>query len=164
MRNTRLIIHADARFRACYKGVTTDSSLLLAAINNTKAGPTPFSGAANFQEEIRKTTNLLTTAQISLYPIAAEGLTSDVAFQANNREITERRGNLSMQDTLQQSRKAAIDLDASHASMEQLRWAEENGSSFLKATAEAALIADLKHYNLLRPVLLELKKEWPRPA
>jgi VWFA-related protein len=80
----------------------------------------PFSGAANFQEEIRKTTNLLTTAQISLYPIAAEGLTSDVAFQANNREITERRGNLSMQDTLQQSRKASIDLDASHASMEQL--------------------------------------------
>jgi len=40
-----------------------------------------------------------------------------------------------------------------------LRWAEENGSSFLKTTAEAALIADLKHYNLLRPVLLELKKE-----
>jgi VWFA-related protein len=80
----------------------------------------PFSGAANFQEEIRKTTNLLTTAQISLYPIAAEGLTSDVAFQAGNREITERRGSLSMQDTMQESRKATIDLDASHASMEQL--------------------------------------------
>lgn len=45
-----------------------------------------------------------------------------------------------------------------------LRWAEEDGSCFLKTTAEAALIADLKHYNLLRPVLLELKKEWPNPA
>jgi hypothetical protein len=45
-----------------------------------------------------------------------------------------------------------------------LRWAEESGSSFLKTTAEAALIADLKHYNLLWPVLLELKKEWPEPA
>ena len=45
-----------------------------------------------------------------------------------------------------------------------LRWAEENGSSFPKATADAGFIADLKHYNLLRPVLLELKKEWPRPA
>jgi hypothetical protein len=45
-----------------------------------------------------------------------------------------------------------------------LRWAEKDGSSFLKATAEAALIADLKHYNLLWPVLLELKKEWPEPA
>jgi hypothetical protein len=45
-----------------------------------------------------------------------------------------------------------------------LRWAFESGSSFLKATAEAALIADLKHYNLLRPVLLGLKREWPQPA
>jgi len=45
-----------------------------------------------------------------------------------------------------------------------LRWAEENGRSFLKTTAEAALIADLKHYNLLRPVLLELKREWPKLA
>ena len=45
-----------------------------------------------------------------------------------------------------------------------LHWAEENGTSFLKVTAEAALLADLKHYNLLRPVLLELKREWPQPA
>lgn len=45
-----------------------------------------------------------------------------------------------------------------------LRWAEENGGSFLRTTAEAALIADLRHYNLLRAVLLELKKEWPKPA
>ena len=45
-----------------------------------------------------------------------------------------------------------------------IRWAEENGSSFLKATAGAALIADLRHYNLLRPLLLELKKEWPKAA
>ena len=45
-----------------------------------------------------------------------------------------------------------------------LRWSQENGPSFLRMTAEAALIADLKHYNLLRPVLLELKKEWPSPA
>ena len=45
-----------------------------------------------------------------------------------------------------------------------LRWAEGNGSSFLKTTAEAALIADLKHYNLLRPFLLELKREWPKAA
>ena len=45
-----------------------------------------------------------------------------------------------------------------------LRWAEETGSSCLKTTAEAALLADLKHYNLLRPVLLELKREWPKPA
>jgi hypothetical protein len=47
---------------------------------------------------------------------------------------------------------------------EWLRCAGENGSSFLKATAEAALIADLKHYNLLRPVLLKLKEDETRSA
>ena len=45
-----------------------------------------------------------------------------------------------------------------------LRWAVENVASFLMATAEAALIADLMHYSLLRPVLLELKREWPKPG
>ena len=45
-----------------------------------------------------------------------------------------------------------------------LIWAEENGSSFLRAVAEAALFADLKNYALLCPILLELKKEWPKPA
>jgi VWFA-related protein len=92
----------------------------------------PFSGAGSFQEEIRKTTNLLTSAQISLYPVGAEGLTSELAFQANNREISERRGNVSMQDTLQESRKASIDLDASHASMEQL--ARETGGQAIYNT------------------------------
>ena len=37
----------------------------------------------------------------------------------------------------------------------------DNGSDFLQAIAQAALLADLKHYNLLRPVLLELKRQWP---
>lgn len=82
--------------------------------------PDPFSAAVNFKEEIRGTTDLLTTAQVALYPIAAEGLTSDSAFQVNNREISQRRGTLAMQDTLQQSQKASIELDSSHSSMEQL--------------------------------------------
>jgi hypothetical protein len=45
-----------------------------------------------------------------------------------------------------------------------LRWELENGSSFLRAIAEAALVADLKHYNLLRPVLLGLKDGESRSA
>ena len=36
--------------------------------------------------------------------------------------------------------------------------------SFLRTIAEASFMADLKNYHLLRPVLLELKKEWPKPA
>ena len=80
----------------------------------------PFSAAVNFKEEIRKTTDLLTTAHVALYPVAAEGLVSDSAFQVNNRQIGEKRGTVAMQDTIQQSQAASSDLDASHASMEQL--------------------------------------------
>jgi hypothetical protein len=39
-----------------------------------------------------------------------------------------------------------------------LRWELEEGSSFMRAIAEAALVADLKHYNLLRPFLMRLKE------
>jgi hypothetical protein len=42
--------------------------------------------------------------------------------------------------------------------------AEENGPSFRRTIAEAAFTADLNDYNLLRPALLELKREWPKPA
>lgn len=42
-----------------------------------------------------------------------------------------------------------------------LRWADQHGGSFLRAIAEAAFLADLKHYNMLRPVLLELRMQWP---
>ncbi len=42
-----------------------------------------------------------------------------------------------------------------------LRWAEQNGTSFLRTIAEAAFLADLKHYHLLRPVLITLKAMHP---
>jgi hypothetical protein len=47
-----------------------------------------------------------------------------------------------------------------------LRWADESHEvpMFVRKVAEAATIADLPHYVLLRPVLLELKREKPRPA
>jgi VWFA-related protein len=82
--------------------------------------PDPFSGARNFQDEIRKTTDLLTTAQVALYPIAAEGLVSDTAFQVDNRQIGQKRIGMAAQDTMRQSRTAALDLSSAHASMEQL--------------------------------------------
>jgi hypothetical protein len=43
-----------------------------------------------------------------------------------------------------------------------LRWAEENGPSFLRTIAEAAFAADLKNYNLIRPALLKLKEATPK--
>jgi hypothetical protein len=45
-----------------------------------------------------------------------------------------------------------------------VRWADQHGSSFLRAIAEAAFVSDLKHYALLRPVLLKLKEDEPRSS
>jgi hypothetical protein len=39
--------------------------------------------------------------------------------------------------------------------------ASERGTSFLHAIAEAAFLSDLKHYRLLRPILLSLRKMHP---
>jgi len=45
-----------------------------------------------------------------------------------------------------------------------LRWASESGEApnFIRTIAEAASIPDLPNYALLRPVLLELKRQYPR--
>lgn len=47
-----------------------------------------------------------------------------------------------------------------------LRGAFEHGSSFLRAIAETAFLADTQAYRLLRPVLIKLKEtqEWNLPA
>jgi len=82
--------------------------------------PDPFRAAINFQEDIRKTTDLLTAAQVAIYPIAAEGLVSDTAFQVNGREIGQKRASVAAQDTMQQSRSDRMNRDSGHASMQQL--------------------------------------------
>jgi hypothetical protein len=47
-----------------------------------------------------------------------------------------------------------------------LEWAYESGEvpSFFRTMAEAAFLADMPHYVLLRPTLLVLKQERPRPV
>ena len=44
-----------------------------------------------------------------------------------------------------------------------LRWVSERGNTpmFVSAVAEAATLASLPDYALLRPVLLELKQRYP---
>ena len=47
-----------------------------------------------------------------------------------------------------------------------LHWAEDTLDLpiFIRTIAEAAFFADLRNYPLLRPVLLEVKRQCPRPA
>jgi hypothetical protein len=47
-----------------------------------------------------------------------------------------------------------------------LHWAEDTLDLpiFVRTIVEAAFFADLRHYPLLRPILLEVKRQWPRPV
>ena len=49
--------------------------------------PDPFNIATTFQDDIRKTADILTASQAALYPIGAEGLVPDTAFEANGKEM-----------------------------------------------------------------------------
>ncbi len=85
----------------------------------------PFGGEKNYQEEVRKTADLLAAAQIAIYPIGAEGLMTDQTFQVSGTEISQQRGAIQHQNQIQISRDQYWDRDASHASMEQ--FAKETG-------------------------------------
>ena len=82
--------------------------------------PDPFNIAASFQNEIRKTTDLLSSAQLALYPIAAEGLVSDAIFQANGSEIGQKRPSLAMRDQVKQMNAEQASRDLNHSAMEDL--------------------------------------------
>jgi VWFA-related protein len=80
----------------------------------------PFTSADTFQEDIRKTTDLLTVGQVALYPIGAEGLAPDMAFEANAQEIGEKRSSLAMQDQVKHLQTGEVARDSNHSSMDQL--------------------------------------------
>ncbi|MGC1650117.1 MAG: VWA domain-containing protein [Candidatus Sulfotelmatobacter sp.] len=80
----------------------------------------PFTSADTFQEDIRKTTDLLTAGQVALYPIGAEGLAPDMAFEANAQEIGEKRPSLAMQDQVKHLQTGEVARDSNHSSMDQL--------------------------------------------
>ncbi len=82
--------------------------------------PDPFNIAASFQNEIRKTTDLLSAAQLALYPIAAEGLASDAIYQANANEIGQKRPSLASRDQISQMKSGGVNRDLNHQSMEDL--------------------------------------------
>jgi VWFA-related protein len=82
--------------------------------------PDPFNIATTFQDDIRKTADLLTAGQVALYPIAAEGLAPDTAFEANGKEIGQKRPSLAMRDQVQQLQAGEVARDLSHTSMDEL--------------------------------------------
>lgn len=82
--------------------------------------PDPMNIASSFEQQIRKTTDLLASAQLAIYPIAAEGLASDAVYQANGKEIGEKRPSLAMRDQVKQMQSGETSRDLNHSSMEDI--------------------------------------------
>jgi VWFA-related protein len=82
--------------------------------------PDAFSFTDSFQDDIRKTADLLTAAEVALYPIAAEGLIPDSTFQANHKEIGEKRGQVALRDQVRDLRNGGVARDSNHSAMEEL--------------------------------------------
>lgn len=82
--------------------------------------PDPFNIARSFQDEIRKTSDLLSSAQLALYPVAAEGLASDAPFQASGAEIGQKRPSLAMRDQVKELQAEETSRDLNHSAMEDL--------------------------------------------
>ena len=82
--------------------------------------PDPFVGLKNYEFEFRKATDLLATAQVALYPVAAEGLAADAMFPSVGTEIGQQRISVAAQDSAKRARNTAMDRDDDHATMENL--------------------------------------------
>ncbi len=80
----------------------------------------PFTATTTYQDDIRKTADLLTAGQVALYPMAAEGLAPDAVYEANGTEIGEKRGQIALRDQMQQMQTGAVSRDSSHNVMDQL--------------------------------------------
>jgi VWFA-related protein len=80
----------------------------------------PFTASDSFQDDIRKTTDLLTAGQVALYPIAAEGLAPDAVYEANGTEIGEKRGQFAQRDEMRKMQTGAVSRDSNHNVMDQL--------------------------------------------
>ncbi len=82
--------------------------------------PDPLADVRDFQQDIRKTTDLLASSHVAIYPIAAEGLSSDSMYDVGAGEIGQQRPTLAMRDQIKRGRTAASGRDTNHITMEEL--------------------------------------------
>ncbi len=94
----------------------------------------PFTSTDSFQNEIRKTTDLFTAFQVALYPVAAEGLAPDGAFEANAAAIGEKRPSLAMQDQVRKLNTGGVTRDSNHTVMDQMA-KDTGGEAFYNTNA-----------------------------
>jgi VWFA-related protein len=111
------------------KNVIWFSSSFPISIFPNLLSPEAFDAVRMYEEEMRKTANLLAAAQVAIYPIAAEGLVSDALYEANGAKIGQTRASQMNQD-LSDTR----DRNSNYFSMEVL--AENTGGKAFYNTNE----------------------------
>jgi VWFA-related protein len=89
--------------------------------------PDASSVVRSYEAEVRRTTALLASSQVALYPIAAEGLSTDAVYQANGGAISEKRPSLQERDLVKQMQSDSVTRDSNHTIMEIL--AEDTGGT-----------------------------------
>lgn len=102
--------------------------------------PDPSNITLTFEEDIRKTADLLTTAEVAVYPIAAEGLQGETVYEANGKEIGEKRPSFAMRDQVKQMQAGAMDRDSNHRAMEDLA-KDTGGQAFYNTNGLNAALA-----------------------
>ncbi|MGA9980104.1 MAG: VWA domain-containing protein [Candidatus Sulfotelmatobacter sp.] len=112
----------------------------------------PFTVTESFEGDMRKTADLLAASQVALYPIAAEGLASDEAFQANATEIGQKRPSLAMRDQVRNLQTGGATRDSNHIAMDELA-KDTGGQAFYNTNglndALARVVNNGTHYYSL---------------
>jgi VWFA-related protein len=111
--------------------------------------PDEFNIATSFEGEIRKTDDMLANAQLSVYPIAAEGLIGDTVYEANAKEIGQKRPSLGMRDQVKQMQTGETSRDLNHSAMEDVA-KDTGGQAFYNtnnlSAALGRVVANGSHY------------------
>jgi VWFA-related protein len=89
----------------------------------------PTSVVRNFEEEIRKTTDLLASSQMAIYPISAEGLVAQSVYAADAGEISQMRPADQSRLLVKQMGSDDVTRDSSRAAMQELAH-ETGGEAF----------------------------------
>ena len=87
--------------------------------------PDPFSSIKDLNAEVHKTADILAANQVAIYPIGAQGLATDVVYEANGAEISQVRPSVMNRNNVKQMRSEIGDKASGQAAMETL--AKETG-------------------------------------
>jgi hypothetical protein len=99
----------------------------------------PFNSVRDFDEKIHKTTDLLTAAQVAIYPVAAKGVAAIESYTAESQSTgigDPGKGLISSGDP----QKDALDINATHNSMEQIAH-DTGGEAFFGSNDLGAAVA-----------------------